>query len=101
MGNDGDAADAFLGFYPQSETAFVINQRVAGKFDEHKVMLAFPDEETARRAYLHSYERGWKWAGEPCSCLDFATQCGGSRTGIMRHPLRADNLPCAMKDSKP
>lgn len=58
-GADGDAVDCFVGFYPQSEHAWVINQHVGGRFDEHKVMLAFPDEETARRAYLDSYEKGW------------------------------------------
>ncbi|OAI24559.1 hypothetical protein [Methylomonas koyamae] len=59
-GADGDPVDCFIGPYPQAETAWIINQHVGGAFDEHKVMLCFLDLETARRAYLDSYERGWK-----------------------------------------
>lgn len=58
-GADGDPVDCFIGPYPQAETAWIINQHVGGAFDEHKVMLCFPDVETARRAYLDSYDRGW------------------------------------------
>src|SRR5258706_3035222 len=58
-GADGDWLDCFVGFYPQSDDVFVINQNVAGRFDEHKAMLCFPDEESARRAYLDSHQRGW------------------------------------------
>lgn len=68
-GNDGDAVDCFIGFYPQSERVFVINQNIGGRFDEHKVMLGFPDEDSARRAYLDSYDRGWNGLASivPCS----------------------------------
>lgn len=68
-GNDGDEVDCFIGFYPQSERVFVINQDIGGRFDEHKVMLGFPDEESARRAYLGSYDRGWNGLASivPCS----------------------------------
>ena len=58
-GADGDELDCFIGFYPQSETVFIINQQVNGRFDEHKAMLAFPDQDSAERAYRDSYERGW------------------------------------------
>lgn len=58
-GADGDAVDCFVGFYPQAETVFVINQNVHGKFDEHKVVFGCPDEESARRTYSNSYDRGW------------------------------------------
>lgn len=91
-GNDGDCVDCFVGFYPQSQAAFVINQSIGGKFDEHKVMLAFPDEDTAHRAYLDSYERGWNG-------LESIVQASISqlkwwlKNGDMRRPLRADNLP--------
>lgn len=56
---DGDGVDCFIGFYPQSEHVYIINQFVNGSFDEFKVMLCFPDEETAKRAYLDSYDKGW------------------------------------------
>ncbi|QFY42989.1 hypothetical protein F6R98_10485 [Candidatus Methylospira mobilis] len=59
-GADGDPVDVFIGFYPYSEMAYVINQFINGRFDEHKVMLCYPDEYSARKAYLDSYERGWK-----------------------------------------
>ena len=59
-GADNDPIDCFVGFYPQSDYAYVINQFVAGQWDEHKVMLCFPDEDSARLAYSQSYDRGWK-----------------------------------------
>lgn len=91
-GNDGDCVDCFIGFYPQSQAAFVINQNVGGKFDEHKVMLAYPDEESARRAYLDSYERGWNGLASiiPISVSQLKWWL---RNGDMRRPLRAENLP--------
>lgn len=58
-GADGDGVDCFIGFYPQSEHVYIINQFIAGSFDEHKVMLCFPDEEAATRAYLDSYDKSW------------------------------------------
>jgi hypothetical protein len=58
-GADGDGVDCFIGFFPQSEQVYIINQYVNGKFDEHKVCLCFPDDETAKRAYLDSYDKGW------------------------------------------
>lgn len=91
-GADDDAVDCFIGFYPQSETAYVINQNVGGRFDEHKVMLAFPDEDTARRAYLDSYERGWNGLASlvPASISQLKWWL---KNGDLRRPLRADNLP--------
>ena len=91
-GNDGDCVDCFIGFYPQSQAAFVINQNVGGKFDEHKVMLAYADEESARRAYLDSYERGWNGLASiiPISVSQLKWWL---KNGDMRRPLRAENLP--------
>lgn len=60
VGADNDPIDCFVGFYPQSEAIYIINQHLGGSFDEHKAMLCFPDEDTARRAYLDSYDRGWQ-----------------------------------------
>ncbi|PFH08088.1 hypothetical protein BCF11_0440 [Collimonas sp. PA-H2] len=61
-GNDGDELDVFIGYYPESRVAFVINQvdQQTGAFDEHKIMLGFPDAQSASRAYLESYHRGWQ-----------------------------------------
>lgn len=58
-GADGDEVDCFVGPFPHADQAFVINQHVGGRFDEHKVMLGFMTEADARRAYLDSFDRGW------------------------------------------
>lgn len=62
-GADGDHVDVFLG--PRSEDAdapvFVVDQVNAdGSFDEHKVMLGFDDEASARAGYLANYSKGWQ-----------------------------------------
>lgn len=63
-GADGDEVDCFVGPALDSELVFVVNQlNKAGEFDEHKVMLGFLDEDSARMAYLGSYEQGWKGLG--------------------------------------
>lgn len=59
IGNDGDGVDVFIGEWPESTLAFVINQNVAGKFDEHKVMLGFTSKQRAIIAYNNSYDKGW------------------------------------------
>jgi hypothetical protein len=58
-GADGDGVDCFIGPCLQAECAYVINQYIAGQFDEHKVMLGFLDEGMAQRAYSDSYDRNW------------------------------------------
>lgn len=58
-GADGDEVDCFIGSFPHADRAYIINQHVDGKFDEHKVMLGYMSEDEARRAYLGSYDRGW------------------------------------------
>lgn len=91
-GNDGDGVDCFIGFYPQSELVFVINQFVKGSFDEHKVMLCYPDEDSAKKAYLDSYERGWN--GLHSIIQLSATQLKWwLKHGNMRTPLNIENLP--------
>lgn len=91
-GADGDGVDCFVGFYPQSEIAYVINQNMAGRFDETKVMIAFPDAESARRAYLDSYERGWKGLASiiPVSISQLKWWL---KHGDMRIPLISENIP--------
>ena len=91
-GNDGDEVDCFIGFYPQSELAFVINQNVAGRFDEHKICIGFPDEESARRAYTDSYERGWPGLASivPASISQLKWWL---KNGNMTRPLKPEHLP--------
>ena len=61
LGADGDHVDVFIGDKPESETVYVVDQAdpKTGKFDEHKVMLGFADEQAARAGYLANYEKGW------------------------------------------
>ena len=91
-GNDGDGVDCFVGPYPQSETAYAINQYIDGRFDEHKICLAFPDEETARNAYLHSYERGWKGL-KSIVPLSINQLKWWLKHGNKSQPIKLENLP--------
>lgn len=59
-GADGDHVDTFLGPEPESQRVFVIDQvdPETGKFDEHKVMMGFPDEKQAMDAYRSAFSDG-------------------------------------------
>ncbi|PSJ16081.1 hypothetical protein C7H79_15495 [Nitrosomonas supralitoralis] len=91
-GNDGDGVDCFLGPFLQSETAYVINQFVDGRFDEHKTMLGFANEESARSSYLGSYERGWNGM-ESIVPVSISQLKWWLKNGDMSQPLREKNLP--------
>lgn len=91
-GADGDGVDCFVGPYPQSEIAYAINQYIDGRFDEHKIMLAFPDKETARNAYLHSYERGWKGL-KSIIPLSINQLKWWLKHGNKSQPIKSENLP--------
>lgn len=62
LGADGDHVDVFIGDKPDSEMVYVVDQvdPKTGKFDEHKVMMGFADEQAARDGYQANYEKGWK-----------------------------------------
>ncbi|HXS24019.1 MAG TPA: hypothetical protein VN719_07310, partial [Gemmatimonadales bacterium] len=64
-GADGDQVDVFIGPDLESDTAYIVNQvdGSTGRFDEHKVMLAYPSEAEARKGYLANYEEGWNGLG--------------------------------------
>ena len=59
-GKDGDQVDVYVGPQPESARAFVVDQYspATGKFDEHKVMLGFPDEASAVAAYDAGFSDG-------------------------------------------
>lgn len=59
-GHDGDHVDVFLGPDHKSEVAYVVDQSIDGKFDEHKVMLGFSTVKEAKQAYFDNYSAGWK-----------------------------------------
>jgi hypothetical protein len=56
-GKDKDEIDVFIGSDPESEKVFIVNQiNPATKvFDEHKVIIATPDEKRALKLYKGSY----------------------------------------------
>lgn len=59
LGVDGDHVDCYVGPDSEADTAYIVHQRKAGKwneFDEDKVMLGFLSEEAARAAYLAHYD---------------------------------------------
>ncbi|MFM0608653.1 hypothetical protein PQR05_29405 [Paraburkholderia sediminicola] len=90
-GADGDEMDCYIGPYPESDQVFVVNQFVRGAFDEHKVMLGFPDRRTAEAAYLSNFKPGWDGLNSCVACTvaqlkDWMTQ------GDVRKPLTPDQL---------
>ena len=60
-----DKVDVMIGEDPTSQKVFVIDQIDPNtkKFDEPKTLIHYPDAETAKSAYLSSYEPGWKGLG--------------------------------------
>lgn len=65
VGKDKDHIDAFIGPNVESDRVFVVDQSdpKTGKFDEHKVMMGFQNQEEARQGYLSNYDKGWKGLG--------------------------------------
>ena len=64
-GRDKEHIDVFVGDYPESERAWVIDQvdPETGEFDEHKVMLGYRNRAEAREAYRRNYAPGWRGMG--------------------------------------
>ncbi|MDM5083754.1 hypothetical protein OB925_02600 [Aeromonas rivipollensis] len=105
-GADGDHVDVFIGDQLDSETVYVVDQvdPSTGKFDEHKVMMGFADEQAAREGYLGNYEAGWKglgaikampvesfkrWVSEGDTKSSIATQPAGSAAKSVRFSKQA------------
>ena len=58
-GADGEHLDVYIGDAPQSPQVFVVDQRnLDGSFDEHKVMLGFPDQSSAISTYTQAFSDG-------------------------------------------
>ncbi len=92
IGADGDELDCYIGPYPESSRVFVINQQLGGEFDEHKVMLGFPDMATATAGYLSNFTAGWDGLASciPCSIDQLKWWLAN---GTKTRPLTADQLP--------
>ena len=73
IGVDGDHIDMFINDAADLDTfdgnVYVVDQvnPETGEFDEHKVMYGYPSEETATKAYLANYSKGWKGLGNVTS----------------------------------
>jgi hypothetical protein len=91
-GADGDELDCSIGPWPEAPRAFVVNQFMRGKFDEHKVMLGFPDRRTAEAGYLSNYDPGWQGMQSciPCSIDQLKWWI---KNGNLTRPLTYDQLP--------
>lgn len=59
VGKDKDHVDVFLTEKAEDTSlpVFVVDQKVAGKFDEHKVILGAANEAEARKAYYANYSK--------------------------------------------
>jgi hypothetical protein len=64
-GNDGDMVDVFIGPHPESDLVFIVDQidPNTNQFDEHKVLIGWENEQTARAGYLANYDIDWKGFG--------------------------------------
>jgi hypothetical protein len=62
QGADGEQVDVYVGPKPESSRVFVVDQlnQKTGGFDEHKVMMGFDDETSAKKAYSSNFDKGWK-----------------------------------------
>ncbi|SER35588.1 MULTISPECIES: hypothetical protein [Pseudomonas] len=98
VGADGDDVDCYVGPVPESNRVFVVNQNGKdGSFDEHKVMLAFADEESARTAYMNSYQRGWTGLGSIVNAT-VAQFCWWLKFGDTSKPFTSKALPYDSED---
>nr|WP_298166485.1 LPD38 domain-containing protein [uncultured Pseudomonas sp.] len=61
-GADGEQVDVYLGPHEQSDQVFVVDQlnQQDESFDEHKVMVGYPDQESAVAAYRSNFDADWK-----------------------------------------
>lgn len=59
-GSDGEQIDVYMGPEPRSPHVFVVDQvdPATSRFDEHKALIGFPDETTARTAYEAGFSDG-------------------------------------------
>ncbi|MFC3074929.1 PLxRFG domain-containing protein [Shinella pollutisoli] len=88
VGRDKDHIDIFV--KPGTEAidddapVFVVDQRdpARGRFDEHKVMAGYTNEEEARAAYLENYTKGWTGLGSitPTTMADFKAWLRSGKT---------------------
>lgn len=59
-GRDGEHVDVYLGPDPQAPQVYIVDQidPQTGAFDEHKALIGYPDEASARAAYVAGFSDG-------------------------------------------
>lgn len=87
-GADGEQVDVYLGPDENSQRVFIVDQvnQQDGSFDEHKVMLGYPDRAAAVAAYQSNFDKGWKVGSVTDMSLDEFK--GWLASGDLRAPLR-------------
>jgi len=91
-GADGDELDCYIGPYPEIDQVFVINQFVRGAWDEHKVMIGFPDRRTAESVYLSNFKPGWPGLNSCVACTVDQLKWWMAN-GDLSKPLTPEQLP--------
>ena len=62
VANDGDHLDVYINDPVKSPMVYVVNQYTSSKLsklDEHKCMVGYASESSARKAYVSCFEYGW------------------------------------------
>ncbi|SDG85171.1 hypothetical protein SAMN05216588_101186 [Pseudomonas flavescens] len=61
-GADGEHVDVYVGPRDDASQVFVVDQLNQGDelFDEHKVMMSYPNRDSAIAAYQSNFDAGWK-----------------------------------------
>ena len=105
IGADGDEIDVFFGSTAEDEKPgiFVISQNdEKGAFDEHKVMFGYADIESAKKAYLGNYDKGWTGLGsiKAVSLNDFKQWLKSGRTKAIMDALGEVKMTTQILDSR-
>lgn len=87
-GADGEQVDVYLGPDENSQRVFIVDQvnQQDGSFDEHKVMLGYPDRAAAVAAYRSNFDKGWKVG--PVTEMSLDEFKGWLASGDLRTPPR-------------
>ncbi|MHB0820138.1 LPD38 domain-containing protein [Stutzerimonas stutzeri] len=90
---DGEQMDVYVGPQPDSAQVFVVDQlnQQDGSFDEHKIMLGYPDEESATAAYRSNFDADWKMGN--VTAMPVAEFKGWLKDGDLSVPVAPISLP--------
>jgi len=99
-GRDKQHVDVFIGPNPDGKKAFVVNQidPATGRFDEHKVMLAYDSRQEAIAGYQDNYKPGWKGLGSIVE-TDVDTLREWLKTEDTKKPAKKEDFKPTVKES--